>query len=141
MPTLRTIGCHTLLVLAVAGWTHIGARKEFLRLNVRSASGAPVGVRLQTRGIVVIPNHSTGRLPETLDTTFVTPAVITLGGVGDADLEVTTAGATLAVDAAQLRPNAPPAERLTGTTFRISHGTYAEPYHIVALERAHVPGK
>ena len=139
MPTLRTVGCHALLVLALAGWTHIGARKEFLRLNVRSASGAPTSVRLQTRGIVVIPDRSTGRLPETLDTTFVTPAVITLGGVGDADLEVTTAGAMLAVDAAQLRPNAPPAERLTGTTFRISHGTYAEPYRIVAVERAHVP--
>jgi hypothetical protein len=140
MPTLRTTACLALLVAALSGWTHARVRKEMLRLQVRSASGSPVRVRLQARGLVIIPEHPTvARLPTTTDTTIVTPVTLTLGGVGEADIEAAASTEVLVIEAVQLRPNAPPTQQLTGRTFRVTHATYEEPYRVMQTESASSP--
>jgi hypothetical protein len=134
MPTLRTTACLAVIV-ALSGWMRTGSRKEMLRLEVRSASGSAVRVRLHAQGLVIIPEHPTiARLPTTTDTTIVTPVTLTLGGVGEAELEAVAGAEVLVVDALQLRTNAPPAQQLRGNAFRVTHPTYAEPYRVIVIE-------
>jgi hypothetical protein len=105
-----------------------------LRLSVRSASGAPARVHLSAHGLMIIPAHPTSaHLPANTDTTINTPAELTFAGVGEADLELIDAGATLIVDATQIRQNAPPARRLTGRTFHVTRATYADPYDLTVV--------
>ena len=134
MHTLRTAGFAACLVVALAGWTAPEARKEMLRLHLSSASGAPVRVHLSARGLIIIPAHPlSGRQQAATDTTISAPADVTLGGVGEAELEVIGPAISLVVEVTQIRQNAPPMERLTGRAFRVTHATYAEPYHVTVV--------
>jgi hypothetical protein len=140
MTTLRSIGYLTLFVVALAGWTRTGTRKEMLRLQVSSASGAKVGVHLRTRGLYVMREGGMFGQPATTDTTMSTPANVTLFGVGDADLEAVEPTTRLVVRVTQLSQNAPPARRLTGRVFRVTHAAVAEPYQVrVAGRNAQSP--
>lgn len=131
MKTLRVAGIVGLVIAAVAAWTPTHPRKELVRLQLSAASGAVVGVRVATRGLIVLaPNPSKGRQPAQLTTTISTPTELTLGGIGEADIDIVDSVTTLVADVTQVRQNAPPAQRLTGRSFRVSRATYSEPYRV-----------
>ena len=132
MTTLRSIGFVTLFVVALGGWTRTGTRKEMLRVQVRSASGAgaKVGVHLRTRGLYVMRDGGMFGQPSNVDTTMSTPAEETLFGVGDADLEAVAPTGQLVMSVTRVSPTASPARRLTGHAFRVAHAAFAEPYEV-----------
>jgi hypothetical protein len=122
-------------LVALAAWTRPDARKELVRLQLSSPSRAAVTVRVSTHGLAIVQERSShGGLPTEVDTTVSTPASLRLFGVGDADITVIDPAATLIVDVTQLRPNAPPVQRLSGRVFHVTHAAGAEGY-AVALGR------
>lgn len=132
MRMLRAAAYLGLLVIALTAFRRTDARKEFVWLQVSSSSGTPVHLRVSTRGLIVIaPLPSRGRFP-VHDTTLSTPVDLTLAGIGEADLEIVDSPAKLVVDVKQVRPNAPPAQRLTGKAFRVSRVSYLELYQVTA---------
>jgi hypothetical protein len=123
------------LLLALAAWTRTTVKKELVSLQLSSPSRAAVTARVSTHGLAIVQDHSShGGLPTQVDTTVSTPATLRLFGVGDADITVVDPSATLIVDVTQLRPNAPPARRLTGRVFHVTHSAGADGY-AVALGR------
>ena len=139
MPTSRVIGTLGLLVLAAAAWTRPDARKEFVRLQLSSASGAAahVRVRVTTHGLFMLePQYPGGQPPAELVRTFSTPSTLTLAGIGEAEVEVVDSTSTLVVDVTQIRANAPPVQHLTGRAFRVGRATYSEPYRVAAVEQS-----
>ena len=136
---MRLLRCTTHVVLLVASLTAFTPGrvwKESVRLDIRSSSGAEVDVRVLTRGLVILPPGRTqGPLPTRVDTTITTPAVITLLGVGDADVQAVDPAAMLVVEVTQLRQNAPSPQRLTGHGFRVEHANYADPYRVTTVPR------
>ena len=136
MPTSRVLGTLGLLVLAVTAWTRADARKEFVRLQLTSRSGATVNVHVATHGLIILEPQQTRRpQPAEISTTISTPVTLTLAGIGEADLEVVDTAMTLLVDVTQVRANAPPVQHLTGRAFRIGRTAYTEPYRVTAIGR------
>jgi len=133
MQTFRTLGYAGLLVVAVAAWTRTDARKEFVRLQLSSSSGAAARVHVTSRGLIIIaPQPKHGRYPAQVDTTISAPVELTFAGIGEADFEIVDPARTLVVDVTQVRQQAPPVEHLVGTGFRVSRTTYSEPYRVAA---------
>jgi hypothetical protein len=132
MTTLRSIGFVTLFVVALAGWTRTGARKEMLRVPVRAAAGASakVGVHLRTRGLDVMRDGGMFGQPSDVDTTMSTPAEVTLFGVGDADLEAAAPTGQLVVSVTPFSQDPRPTRRLTGHAFRVAHAAFEQPYEV-----------
>lgn len=142
MPTLRVFGTLGLLVLAVAAWAPSHPRKEFVRLQLSSPSGAPVRVRVATHGLLVLEPQATGGQPSAeASMTLSTPAKLTLAGIGEAEIEAVTPATGLVVDVTQVRANAPPVQHLTGRAFRIGRTTYTEPYRVTAIDRSAISGR
>ena len=137
MPSSRVLGTLGLLALAVTAWAPPHPRKEFVRLQLSSPSGAPVRVRVATRGILILEPRPTGGQPSAeASTTISTPAKLTLAGIGEAEIEAVAPATTLVIDVTQVRANAPPVQHLTGRAFRIGRTTYTEPYRVTAIDRA-----
>ena len=135
MPTSRVLVTLGLLVLAVAAWKRADARKEFVRLQLSSRTGAPVHVRVATHGLIILePQPTRGTHPAEVSTTISTPITLTIAGIGEADVEVADSTTTLNVDVTQVRANAPPVQHLTGRAFRIGRTTYSELYRVTALD-------
>jgi hypothetical protein len=136
MTTFRSIGFATLFVVALAGWTHPAPRKEMLRVQVRSATGAhaKVGVNLRTRGLYLMANGGMFGQPSSVDTTMSTPAEVTLFGIGDADLEAAAPTGKLVVSVTRVSPDAEPTRRLTGHAFHVAHTAIAEPYDVSVVK-------
>jgi hypothetical protein len=136
MTTLRSIGCVALFVIALAGWTGTGTRKEMLRVQVRSARGtsAKVPVRLRTRGLYLMRAGGMFGQASDTDTTMSTPAEVTLFGVGDADLEAVAPTGRLVLSVTRVSPTPSPAQRLTGHAFRVAHAAFAEPYQVSVVK-------
>ena len=135
MPTSRVIGTLGLLILAVTALTRADARKEFVRLQLSSRTGAPVQVRVATHGLIILePQPTRGPQPAEVSTTISTPITLTLAGIGEADVEVADSTTTLNVDVTQVRANAPPLQHLTGRAFRIGRTTYSELYRVTAVD-------
>jgi hypothetical protein len=133
MRTDRNAGYLGLLAVALTGWAQRDARKELVRLQVTSSSGAPVRARVTTRGLIITePSPSQGSGQAQVTMTISTPSAVTLGGIGDADLELIDSATTIIVDVVQLRLNAFPAQRLVGKAFHVSRTTYTEPYRVTA---------
>ena len=132
MITLRSIGFATLFVVALAGWTRPAPRKEMLRIQVRSASGAraKVDVHLHTRGLYVMRYGGMFGQPLSGDTTMSTPAEVTLFGIGNADIEAVAPTGKLVVSVTRVSPDAEPTRRLTGHAFHVAHTALAEPYEV-----------
>ena len=132
MITLRSFGFATLFVVALAGWTRPAPRKEMLRIQVRSASGAraKVGIHLRTRGLYLMGNGGMFGQPSSVDTTMSTPAEVTLFGIGDADIEALAPTGKLVVSVTRVSTDAEPTRRLTGHAFRVAHAAIAEPYEV-----------
>ncbi|HET7187771.1 MAG TPA: hypothetical protein VFI52_06440 [Gemmatimonadaceae bacterium] len=137
MPTSRVLGTLGLLVLAVTAWTRADARKEFVRLQLSSPSGALVRVHVATHGLIILePQSRGGQPPAEVSTTISTPITLTLAGIGEAHVEVVDSTTTLNVDVTQVRANAPPVQHLTGRAFRIGRSAYTEPYRVSVIEHA-----
>ena len=135
MPTSRVVVTLGLLVLAVGAWTRADARKEFVRLQLSSRTGAPVQVRVATHGLIILePRATRGPQPAEVSTTISTPITLTLAGIGEADVEVADSTTTLNVDVTQVRANAPPVQHLTGRAFRIGRTTYSELYRVTSID-------
>jgi hypothetical protein len=133
MPTSRVLGTFGLLVVAATAWTRADVRKEFVRLQLSSRSGAAVRVHVATHGLVILePRPTPPPQPAELTTTLTTPITLTLAGVGEADLDVVDSTTTLVVDVTQVRANAPPVQHLTGRAFRIARTAYTEAYRVTA---------
>lgn len=132
MTTFRSIGFVMLSVVALAGWTRTGVRKELLRVQVRPAAGArvKVGVHLRTHGLNVMQAGGMFGQPSSVDTTLSTPAEVTLFGVGDADLEAVSPTGKLQVSVTPVSQDARPTRRYIGRVFRVAHAAVAEPYEV-----------
>ena len=135
MPRSRMLVRLALLVLAITAWTRADARKEVVRLQLSSRTGAPVQVRVVTRGLIILEPRTTREpQPAEVSTTISTPITLILAGIGEADVEVADSTTTLDVDVTQVRGNAPPVQHLTGRAFRIGRTTYSELYRVTAID-------
>ena len=125
-----------ILLAGLAAFTSSDARKEYLTLRLETASGAPANVRVLTRGLILFePRPSaTGRQPWQIVATRPVPGEISLGGVGEADIELLDSTTTLNVEVRQVVRNPPPAQRLMGSKFRIARASYREPFRVMSLE-------
>lgn len=138
MPSLR-ITIPTLALLATAAWAPETARKEHVRIELGTESGAAGQARIVTRGLIIIaPTPTTGRQPWQVVRTMDVPGELLLGGIGEADVRLVDSAATLVANVVQIRRDPPPAQRLTGRGFRVSRSAYTEPYTIVPLGDARV---
>jgi hypothetical protein len=135
MQTLRTAGYVGLMVVALTAWTRKDARKEYVRLQLSTRSGAPALVHVTTRGLIALtPRLSQARQPWQVIATISAPSELSFGGVGEADIRLVDSAATLIVDVTQVRQSAPPAQRLVGQAFRVSRAAYTDPFRVTALE-------
>mgnify|MGYP001544468830 CR=1 FL=1 len=132
MKILRAVGCVGLLLVTLTAWTGRHVRKELVRLQLSTRSGAPAQVRVVTRGLFAMaPPLSHAR-----QATVSTPVELSFGGIGEADIRVVDSTAALVVLVTQVRQHAPPAQRLVGPAFRVSRTASTEPFLVTPLEKA-----
>ncbi len=114
----RALFAATLLV--AAAFTSVQPPKEFVRVQLRTLSGAPVRVRVITRGLIVI-------------TPVIGTAEVALGGVGEADLRIMDTTTSLIAEVTHVRVIPIPPQRLSGQAFRVSRTSEAEPFGVTNL--------
>lgn len=139
---MRTLRVATPLValLFIAAAPTRDVRKEHVRLQVTTESGADARARIVTRGLVIIaPTPTTsGRQPWQVVRTMDVPGELLLGGIGEADVRLVDSTATLVANVVQIRRDPPPAQHLVGRGFRVSRSAYTEPFTITPLDDARV---
>jgi hypothetical protein len=137
MSTARTTAYVTAFVATFAGWTNAPAEPDFVQLQVSSPSGSPsVRVLVTTRGLEILnARNPQDRSPGVTNASGATPLAVTLGGVGEADIEVLDSRSAVVIDVVQLRQEAAPAQRLVGQAFHVARATLDEPFRVTRIER------
>ncbi|HEX2718628.1 MAG TPA: hypothetical protein VHM67_13185 [Gemmatimonadaceae bacterium] len=139
MRALRVTASLLVLFATAAARPDGAVRKEHVRLQLSTESGAAGRARIVTRGLIIIaPTPTTGRQPWQVVRTMDVPGELLLAGIGEADVRLVDSTATLVANVVQIRRDPPPAQRLSGRGLRVSRSAYTEPYTIVPLGDARV---